>query len=120
MKAGVLVVGMTNRIDMIDSAVRRRGHFDHILHVNYPDKPEVTTLLTSLLKPLPVAEDVDVDKLAALLAGRPLSDAAFVVREAARLAAKARLSALDQTRLMQALSAAPDRDGSKKQRIGFT
>jgi cell division protease FtsH len=119
-EAGVLVIGMTNRLDMIDAAIRRRGRFDHILHVDFPNKLEVTSLLEWLLKPLPVANDVDVSRLAAALAGRPLSDSAFVVREAARLAAKARLASLDQDRLMQALAAAPDRAVEKKQKMGFT
>jgi len=118
--AGVLVVGMTNRIDMVDVAVRRRGRFDHIVHVDFPEEAEVAALLGSLLTPLPVADDVDIGKLAASLAGRPLSDSAFVVREAARIAARARLPALDQARLLQALAAAPDREGGKKQKIGFT
>lgn len=118
--AGVLIVGMTNRIDMIDAAVRRRGRFDHIVHVDFPNESEVATLLAALLKPLPVADDVDVGKLAISLAGRPLSDSAFVVREAARLAAKGRLTALDQSRLLQALASAPDRAAEKKQKIGFT
>ena len=78
------------------------------------------SLLASLLKSLPVADDVDISGLAAALAGRPLSDSAFVVREAARLAAKARLASLDQDRLSQALAAAPDRAGEKKQKMGFT
>ena len=83
-------------------------------------RPKSRRSWASLLRLLPVAADVDIGKLAASLAGRPLSDSAFVVREAARIAARARLPALDQARLLQALAAAPDREGGTKQKFGFT
>jgi cell division protease FtsH len=118
--AGVLVIAMTNRLDMIDAALLRRGRFDHIVKVGYAGEDEVRALLVSMLAALPAADAIDVDRLARRLAGRPLSDAAFVVREGARLAARAGLAAIDNASLQAALSAAEARDPALvKSRIGF-
>lgn len=120
-KSDVLIIAMTNRIDMIDPAVIRRGRFDHIIEVGYPSADEVCSLLGKLVSDLPKAPDVDVEPLVAQLAARPLSDVAFVVREAARLAARSGKDKLDQESLLAALAAAParKREGQAKRRIGF-
>ena len=112
---------MTNRIDMIDPAVIRRGRFDHIIEVGYPSAEEVRSLLGKLLSELPKDPDVNAEPLVARLAGRPLSDVTFVVREAARLAARAGKIKLDQESLQAAMAAAParEREGQAKRRIGF-
>jgi hypothetical protein len=63
---------------------------------------------------------VDAEPLAKKLAGRPLSDVAFVVREGARLAARAGEDKLGQEFLLAALEDTPSRteEGSSR-RIGF-
>ncbi|MCL2715627.1 MAG: ATP-binding protein [Alphaproteobacteria bacterium] len=118
----VLVVAMTNRFDMIDRAITRRGRFDHVIEVGLPGETEVLTLLAKLLSALPKRSDVDATPLARELAGRPLSDAAFVVRESARIAVRAGKDHLDQVSLLQALHVSPPREresGESKRRIGF-
>jgi len=118
--AGVLVIAMTNRLDMIDAAFLRRGRFDHIVKVDYAGEGEVRALLVAMLAGLPAADDIDIDLLARRLALRPISDAAFVVREGARLAARSKLAAIDNASLQAALSAAETRDPAlSKSRIGF-
>lgn len=118
---GVLIIAMTNRIDMIDPAIQRRGRFDHIVEVGFASEVEVRTLLDNLLASLPKEIDVDARPLASGLAGRPLSDVAFVVREGARLAARSGRDRLDQASLLSALRSVParEREGSEKRRIGF-
>lgn len=119
-KKGVLIIGMTNRIDMIDQAILRRGRFDHIIKVDYANEEEVRSLLSSLLQDLPISDDVDIPFIAKQLARRPLSDVAYVIREGARLAARARKSAIDNESLMAAIALAPARDHEiTSQRIGF-
>lgn len=120
-KSGVLIVGMTNRIDMVDPAILRRGRFDHIIEVGMPSQDDVHALLLGLLAKLPTAAGLDVEHAAAQLAGQPLSDVAFAVREAGRLAARAGKDQLDQASLDAALAAAPSRDASEgsRPRIGF-
>lgn len=120
-KNEVLIVAMTNRVDMIDPAILRRGRFDHVIKVDYASEDEVRSLLNKLLYNLPKEEDVDPVPFAKQLAGRPLSDVAFVVREGARLAARSGKDRLDQDSLVAAMKSAParDREGSSKRRIGF-
>jgi len=120
-KAGVLIIGMTNRLDMIDPAILRRGRFDHVIRVDPADAVEVLGLLRSLLDGRPVANDVSLDGLATKLAGRPLSDAAFVVREGARLAARRRSTEIDAACLKAALDGVLAKDqGATRAMFGFT
>ena len=120
-KNDVLIVAMTNRVDMIDPAILRRGRFDHIVNVDYASELEVLSLLEKLLSTLPKEDDVDTTPFAQELVGRPLSDVAFVVREGARLAARAGKDRLDQDSLLTAMHAAParEREGAKRHPIGF-
>jgi cell division protease FtsH len=120
-KNKVLIIAMTNRIDMIDAAVQRRGRFDHVVHVDFASEIEVQSLLDNLLSSLPTEQDVDSKPLARELARRPLSDVAFVVREGARIAARSGSQRLDQASLLAALRAAParEREAGVQRRIGF-
>ena len=101
-KQHVLVIAMTNMIDAIDPAIIRRGRFDHIVEVKMPSAAEVRALLESLLSKLPVSNGIEIEPLSNRLAGRPLSDAAFVVKEAGRLAVKADQDEIDNEILFQA------------------
>lgn len=121
-KNEVLIVAMTNRVEMIDPAILRRGRFDHVIKVDFASEVEVLSLLDKLLASLPKEADVESRPLAHELAGRPLSDVAFVVREGARLAARSGKERLDQASLLEALRTTPAREregGETKQRIGF-
>jgi cell division protease FtsH len=111
---------MTNRIEMIDPAIQRRGRFDHVIHVGMPSREEVEGLLQALLAKVPT-EDLNVPQFSTALTGRPLSDVAFVVREAARLAARAGRTSIDESSFSAALHAAPARGQQDQPRkIGFT
>jgi len=121
-KNDVLIIAMTNRIEMIDPAIQRRGRFDHVIKVDFASEVEVQALLDKLLSSLPQEPDVDSKLLAKELAGRPLSDVSFVVREGARLAARFGKDRLDQASLLASLKSTPAREregGENKRRIGF-
>lgn len=120
-KHEVLIVAMTNRVDMIDPAILRRGRFDHVIKVDFASETEILSLLEKLLSALPKCDDVDLKPFAQELAGRPLSDVAFVVREGARLAARSGKKTLDQESMFTALESAParEREGGQPRRIGF-
>lgn len=120
-KSDVLIVAMTNRIEMIDPAILRRGRFDHVIKVDFASEVEVLSLLEKLLSTLPKDESVDPQPFAREMAGRPLSDVTFIVREGARLAARAGRDQLDQESLLAAMAATParEREGGSQRRIGF-
>ncbi|MCY4052799.1 MAG: ATP-binding protein [Hyphomicrobiales bacterium] len=120
---GVLLIAMTNRIDMIDPAIQRRGRFDHIIKVDFASEKEISALLVKLLEALPTSSNVDVGPLALGLSGRPLSDVSFVVREAGRLSAKAGDKEIDQDKLLSALKLVPAREqegNERRRKIGFS
>lgn len=121
MENRVFLVGMTNRIEMIDKAILRRGRFDHVLEVGMPSEEEIVSMLQGVLSKMPGGDLVDAGELAPALVGRPLSDAAFVVREGARLAAKSGRSTVDLPSLRAALeSLAKPRDSEpNRPPIGF-
>lgn len=119
-KNEVLIVAMTNRIEMIDPAILRRGRFDHVVKVDMASEAEVLSLLQNLVGQLPQEGEINLTTLAKKLSGRPLSDVAFVVREGARIAARSGKDKLNQESLLKALEASPARDedgGNRK--IGF-
>lgn len=118
----VLIFAMTNRIEMIDPGILRRGRFDHVVKVDMASEREVYALLEKLITELPHSHDVDITPLAKFLTGRPLSDVTFVVREGARLAARDSKDKIDQESLVKALESTSSRDGgngSTPSRIGF-
>jgi cell division protease FtsH len=119
-KNQVLIVAMTNRIEMIDPAIQRRGRFDHVIKVDMASEAEVHALLAKLVDELPLEDDVDVAALAKKLQGRPLSDVAFLVREGARLAARGGRSKISQANLLGALESTGARgEENKPRKIGF-
>lgn len=115
----VLVLGMTNRLETIDVAVRRRGRFEHEIEVGAPSMDEVKESLAALLAPVPTDEKLDLRRAISALSGRPMSDIAFLVKEAAQLAARAKKRVLDQECLDRAIGGLPSADTRSSRRIGF-
>ena len=114
----VLIIGTTNRVEMIDPAILRRGRFDHMVEVGLPTEEEVSELLEASLQKVPTRGEIDTRDVVKALSGRALSDTAFVVREAARLAARAGKDALDADTLRAALAALPPLEPERRP-IGF-
>ena len=63
---GVVIIGATNRPDIIDEALLRPGRFDRLLEIPIPDNNTRKQILQIHLKKKPLASDVDIDKLVAL------------------------------------------------------
>ncbi|MCC6045542.1 MAG: CDC48 family AAA ATPase [Ignisphaera sp.] len=79
----VIVIGATNRPDAIDPALRRPGRFDREIEVPPPDKKARREILAVHTRNVPLAEDIDLDKLAEITYGYTGADLAALVKEAA-------------------------------------
>ncbi len=82
----VIVIGATNRPDMLDSALLRPGRFDKILLVDAPDEKSRETILKIHTKNMPLAKNVDITELAKETPGYTGADLEAFAREAAMLA----------------------------------
>jgi cell division protease FtsH len=117
----VLIIGMTNRIEILDPAILRRGRFDHIIKVELPTEREVESLLKELFSTRPCEENIRLEHAIDLLTGRPLSDVSFFVREAARIAAKSGKGEIDDASVEQALQLViRDKETPNERKIGFS
>ena len=85
---GVIVIGATNRQDVLDQALLRPGRFDRRVAVQPPDKNGREMILAVHARGVPLAEDVDLGGLAATTPGMVGADLANLVNEAALLAAR--------------------------------
>ncbi len=85
---GVIVIAATNRVDMLDKALLRPGRFDRHVNVMLPERKDRVEILKVHFKNKPVAEDVNIDSLAAKTAGSSGADLANIANEAAITAAR--------------------------------
>jgi cell division protease FtsH len=83
--AGVVVVAATNRPDDLDTALKRPGRFDRIVNVGLPssDGRESILRLHARKRNIPLADDVDLKRLARLLPNSSGADLANLLNEAA-------------------------------------
>ncbi|KAA0003167.1 MAG: CDC48 family AAA ATPase, partial [Thermoplasmata archaeon] len=91
----VVVIGATNRINDIDPALRRPGRFDREIEVGIPDKKGRREILTIHTRGMPLAKDVDLDKLASITHGYSGADLAALSKEAAIRALRRVLPEID-------------------------
>ncbi len=82
----VVVVGATNRVDAVDPALRRGGRFDREIEIGVPDEQGRREIFAVHTRGVPLAEDVDLDRLAARTHGFVGADVESLVREAAMVA----------------------------------
>jgi cell division protease FtsH len=85
---GVIVIGATNRQDVLDQALLRPGRFDRREAVQPPDKNGREKILEVHTRGVPLGADVDLSSLAATTPGMVGADLANLVNEAALLAAR--------------------------------
>jgi cell division protease FtsH len=85
---GVIVISATNRPEVLDPALLRPGRFDRRVAVQPPDTVGRRKILDVHTRSVPLAEDVDLDRLAATTPGMVGADLANVVNEAALTAAR--------------------------------
>ncbi|RLE71548.1 MAG: AAA family ATPase [Thermoprotei archaeon] len=83
---GVVVLGATNRPDILDPALLRPGRFDRVIYVPPPDKKARLEIFKVHTRKMPLAENVDLEELAEKTEGYTGADIAAVCREAAMIA----------------------------------
>lgn len=93
----VVVLGATNRPELIDPALLRPGRLERMVYVPPPDADARTEILRAAAKNTPLAEDVDLTALAKTLDGYSAADCAALVREAALTAMRESLEATEVT-----------------------
>ena len=86
--ADVIVLGATNRPDVLDSALLRPGRFDRRVAVQAPDSKGREEILRVHTRSVPLGGDVDLQRLAQSTPGMVGADLANLVNEAALLAAR--------------------------------
>jgi cell division protease FtsH len=84
----VIVIGATNRPDVLDQALLRPGRFDRRIAVQAPDRTGREAILRVHTRGVPVGPDVDLGRIAATTPGMVGADLANLVNEAALLAAR--------------------------------
>jgi cell division protease FtsH len=84
----VIVLGATNRPEILDPALLRPGRFDRRIAVNPPDRPGRVAILKIHTRSVALADDVDLDRIAASIPGSTGADIALLVNEAALFAAR--------------------------------
>jgi cell division protease FtsH len=84
----VIVIGATNRPDVLDPALLRPGRFDRRVAVQPPDRAGREAILKVHAREVPLAPDVDLGRIAATTPGMVGADLANLVNEAALLAAR--------------------------------
>ncbi len=89
----VVVIAATNRPDIIDPALLRPGRFDRIIVVPPPEKKARLEIFKIHTKNMPLAKDVDLEKLADMTEGYSGADIEAVCREAGLLALRENIKA---------------------------
>ncbi|MEV4519441.1 AAA family ATPase [Micromonospora tulbaghiae] len=89
----VVVVGATNRPELVDPALLRPGRLERLVYVPPPDGPARAEILRASARDVPLAPDVDLDALGAELDGFSAADCAALIREAALAAMRESLEA---------------------------
>jgi len=79
----VIVISATNRPNAIDPALRRPGRFDREIEIKVPDKMGRTDILNIHTRNMPLADDVDIKRIASVSHGYVGADLEYLCKEAA-------------------------------------
>ncbi|XP_030537384.1 phosphomethylpyrimidine synthase, chloroplastic isoform X3 [Rhodamnia argentea] len=103
--SAVIVLGATNRSDVLDPALRRPGRFDRVVVVEAPDRTGREAILKVHVskKELPLGEDVNLTDIASMTTGFTGADLANLVNEAALLAGRQNKLVVQKVDFIQAV-----------------
>jgi cell division protease FtsH len=103
MATSVIVIGATNRPDVLDQALLRPGRFDRRVAVQPPDRGGREAILRVHIRGVPLGADVDLARIAATTPGMVGADLANLVNEAALTAARRGHDVVEQADITDAL-----------------
>ena len=123
---GVIVVGATNRVDILDAALLRPGRFDRQVTVNLPDRLGRVGILKVHARNKPLSENVSLVQLANRTPGFSGADLANLLNEAAILATRYKKSSITKTevneaadRIIGGIAGTPLEDTKNKRLIAY-
>jgi cell division protease FtsH len=123
---GVIVVGATNRVDILDAALLRPGRFDRQVTVNLPDRLGRVGILKVHARNKPLKEDVSLVQLANRTPGFSGADLANLLNEAAILATRYKKSSISKNevneaadRIIGGIAGTPLEDTKNKRLIAY-
>ena len=99
----VIVLGATNRPEILDPALLRPGRFDRRIAVQPPDRKGRAEILKIHTRSLPLSPDVDLDRIASSTPGATGADLALLANEAALFAARRNHTAVQQSDFTDAI-----------------
>ncbi len=100
---GVIIVGITNRPDLIDTSLLRPGRLDLITYIPPPDEQSRLEILKIVTKKMPLVKDANIEELAKITASYSGADLVGVCREAAINAMRNKRKEIDATDFDKAL-----------------
>lgn len=101
-REGIIVMGATNRLDILDSALTRPGRFDRKITIGLPDKDGRKEILTVHLKDKKIDTDIDYSLLYDLTVGFSGAELANLVNEAAILSVRYKHTSINNKCIMDA------------------
>nr|YP_009496547.1 putative plastid division protein [Actinocyclus subtilis]AWT39260.1 putative plastid division protein [Actinocyclus subtilis] len=123
---GVIVIGATNRADILDSALLRPGRFDRQVTVNLPDRLGRIGILKVHARNKPLSDDVSLVQLANRTPGFSGADLANLLNEAAILATRYKKSVITKNevneaadRIIGGIEGTPLEDNKNKRLIAY-
>ncbi len=82
-RGDVVVIGATNRVNALDPAIRRGGRFDREIEIGIPNRHDREEIILIHTRGMPLADDVDLNRLAEITHGFVGADLEQLVKEAA-------------------------------------
>ena len=123
---GVIVVGATNRVDILDAALLRPGRFDRQVTVNLPDRLGRVGILKVHARNKPISDDVSLVQLANRTPGFSGADLANLLNEAAILATRYKKTTITKAevneaadRIIGGIAGTPLEDTKNKRLIAY-
>jgi transitional endoplasmic reticulum ATPase len=98
-RQGIVIIASTNRPDLVDPALLRPGRFDRLLFVTAPDHESRLKILKVHTRGMPLAEDINLEKIAQNTEGYSGADLENLCREAGMVAIREKMTELDKIEL---------------------